>query len=229
ITRVYKGKEHVEVEFMIRDYRKDWDLEVNEPIAGNYYPINLGIYIKDNSTELSVLVDRSVGGSSIRDGQLELMLHRKTMMFTSGLLNDTLFQVLGKYYLRIDPLGEGAKWRRSFGQEIYSPLLELEDGKALFRLAHLYEVGEDKDLSVMTSVELKKVFPNKKIKKITETSLSANQERTEMERKRLVWKVEGSSEEEEPKVVRGGPIDPAKLVVNLSPMEIRTFIIEFSY
>ena len=66
------------------------------------------------------------------------------------------------------------------------------------------------------------------IKKITETSLSANQERTEMERKRLVWKVEGSSEEEEPKVVRGGPVDPAKLVVNLAPMEIRTFIIEFS-
>lgn len=33
------------------------------------------------------------------------------------------FQVQGKYYYRIDPLGEGAKWRRTFGQEIYSPLL----------------------------------------------------------------------------------------------------------
>lgn len=32
--------------------------------------------MKDNNTELSVLVDRSVGGSSIVDGQLELMLHR---------------------------------------------------------------------------------------------------------------------------------------------------------
>jgi len=31
--------------------------------------------------------------------------------------------VLGKYYFRIDPVGEGARWRRSFGQEIYSPLL----------------------------------------------------------------------------------------------------------
>nr|XP_023887935.1 probable alpha-mannosidase At5g13980 isoform X3 [Quercus suber] len=81
ITRVYKEKEHVEVEFLvgpipfgdkigkevvtqitttlknnktfytdssgrdfierIRDYRKDWDLEVNEPIAGNYYPVSL--------------------------------------------------------------------------------------------------------------------------------------------------------------------------------------------
>lgn len=32
--------------------------------------------MKDNSSELSILVDRSVGGSSIADGQLELMLHR---------------------------------------------------------------------------------------------------------------------------------------------------------
>lgn len=32
--------------------------------------------MKDDSSELSVLVDRSVGGSSIADGQLELMLHR---------------------------------------------------------------------------------------------------------------------------------------------------------
>lgn len=40
------------------------------------FQINLGMYIKDDSEEFSVLVDRSVGGSSIVDGQLELMLHR---------------------------------------------------------------------------------------------------------------------------------------------------------
>lgn len=57
-------------------------------------------------------------------------------------------------------------------------------------------------------------------------SLSANQGRAEMEKKRLVWKVEGSSEEE-PKVLRGGPVDPTKLVVDLAPMEIRTFTIDF--
>ncbi|KAH7578512.1 hypothetical protein JRO89_XS01G0391600 [Xanthoceras sorbifolium] len=316
VTRVYKGKQHAEVEFTvgpipvddgigkevatqitsniknnkifytdssgrdfierIRDYRKDWDLEVNQPVAGNYYPINLGMYMKDNSTELSVLVDRSVGGSSIVDGQLELMLHRR-LLHDDGrgvdeALNETVcvqnkctgLTILGKYYLRIDPLGEGAKWRRTFGQEIYSPLLlafaeqdgdtwanshvatfsgmdpsyvlpdnvamitlqELDNGKVLLRLAHLFEIGEDKDLSVMSSVELKKVFPNKQINKVTETSLSANQERAEMEKKRLVWKVEGSSGEES-KVVRGGPVDPTTLVVELAPMEIRTFVINF--
>ncbi|KAF8400068.1 hypothetical protein HHK36_015943 [Tetracentron sinense] len=316
ITRVYKAKEHAEVEFTvgpipvddgigkeittqitttmktnktfytdsngrdfikrIRDYRTDWNLQVNQPVAGNYYPINLGIYMEDNMNELSVLVDRSVGGSSIVDGQIELMLHRRLLHDDARGVGEALNEevcvhvecagltIQGKFYLRIDPLGEGAKWRRTVGQESYSPFLlafteqdgdnwmsshvptysgmdpsyslpdniamitlqELEDGKVLLRLAHLYEIGEDKDLSVMASVELKKLFWNKKISKVTETSLSANQERAKMEKNRLVWKVEGSSGS---KVVKGGPVDPAKLVVELGPMEIRTFIIDFDY
>ncbi|OMO99297.1 hypothetical protein COLO4_13373 [Corchorus olitorius] len=295
VTRVYKEKEHAEVEFTIgpipvddgigkeiftqitttmktnktfytdsngrdfikriRDFRTDWDLEVSQPIAGNYYPVNLGIYLQDNSTELSVLVDRSVGGSSLVDGQIELMLHRRCLhddlKGVGEVLNETVcvpdgcegLTIQGKFYLRIDHIGEGAKWRRTLGQEIYSPLLlafseqdgndwmsshvptfsgidpsyslpnniaiitlqELENGKVLLRLAHLYE-----------------------IKKVTEMSLSANQERAEMEKRRLAWKVEGSAAEEL-KVVRGGPVDPATLVVELAPMEIRTFLIDLDY
>ncbi|KAF2322962.1 hypothetical protein GH714_032461 [Hevea brasiliensis] len=317
ITRLYKGKEHVEVEFIvgpvpiddgigkevatqitttmatnktfytdsngrdfikrIRDYRTDWNLEVNQPAAGNYYPINLGIYTKDDKKEFSVLVDRPLGASSLVDGQVELMLHRRLLLDDSRgvaeALNETVcvldqckgLIIQGKYYFRIDPLGEGAKWRRSFGQEIYSPLLlafaeedgdnwsnshvttfsatgssfslpdnvalitlqELDDGKVLLRLAHLYQIGEDKDLSVMTSVELKKLFHGKKIHKVAEMSLSANQQRTEMEKKRLVWKAEGLERREA--VARGGPVDPAELVVELSPMEIRTFVIDFDH
>ncbi|KAK8672388.1 hypothetical protein V6N13_110760 [Hibiscus sabdariffa] len=314
-TRLYKEKEHVEVEFIvgpvpiddgfgkevatqittslesnktfytdsngrdfvkrIRDFRTDWDLEVNQPVAGNYYPITLGIYIQDKEKEFSVLVDRSLAGSSVVDGQIELMLHRRLLLDDSRgvaeALNETVcvlddcrgLAVQGKYYYRIDSLGEGAKWRRSFGQEIYSPLLlafteedgdnwmsshtptfsgidasyslpdnvalitlqELEDGKVLLRLAHLYEIGEDSVLSVMTRVELKKLFPGKKIAKVTEMSLSANQEREEMEKKRLVWEVEG--ENQNPKVARGSQVDPKELEVELAPMEIRTFVIQF--
>ncbi|KAI3942980.1 hypothetical protein MKW98_005492 [Papaver atlanticum] len=316
ITRVYKGKEHAEVEFIVgpipiedkiskeittkisttlktnktfytdsngrdfikrvRDYRTDWDLQVNQRIAGNYYPITLGIYIGDDKTELSVLVDRSVGGSSLMDGQVELMLHRLVHDDSRGVaeaLNETVCAadkctgliIQGNFYLRIDPVGEGAKWRRSFGQEIYSPFLlafteqdsdnwrsshvtsfsgmdpsyslpdnvamltlqELVDGKVLVRMAHLYEMGEDRDLSTMARVELRKLFPYKKIGEVTEMSLSANQERAEMERKRLVWKNEGSLKVKPPKVVKGGALDPVKLVVELGPMEIRTFTIDF--
>ncbi|KAM1014842.1 hypothetical protein ACFX14_044776 [Malus domestica] len=317
ITRVYKQKDHAEIEFTIgpipaddgigkeittqittavktnktfytdsngrdfikriRDFRTDWDLQVNQPIAGNYYPINLGIYVQDGSTEVSVLVDRAVGGTSLVDGQIELMLHRRLLHDdTRGVgevLNETVcipekcegLTIQGKFYVRIDNLGEGAKWRRTLGQEINSPLLlafteqdendwvnshaltfsgidpsyalpnntavitlqELENREVLLRLAHLYEIGEDKDYSVLANVELKKLFPTKKISKVTEMSLSANQERSEMEKRRLVWKVEGSDQEF--KVVRGGPVDPAKLVVELAPMEIRTFIVDFDH
>ncbi|CAI0456273.1 unnamed protein product [Linum tenue] len=258
----------------IRDYRTDWNLEVTEPVAGNYYPLNLGIYAKDDKKELSVLVDRALGGGSIKDGQIELLLHRRLLLDDSRgvdeALNETVcvhnkcmgLTIQGKYYYRIDPVGEGAKWRRSFGQQIYSPLLlafaeedgdkstnshvatfsgfapsyslpdnvavitlqELDDGKVLLRLAHLYEVGEDKDLSVKTTVELMKLFPGKKIGQVVETSLSANQERSEMEKRRLVWKAEGSSSDETAR--RGRPIDYTKLEVELLPMEIRTFLID---
>ncbi|WOL11467.1 putative alpha-mannosidase [Canna indica] len=316
ISRVYKGKEHVEVEFTVgpipvddgigkevvtkittgmmtnktfytdsngrdfikrvRDYRSEWELQVNQPVAGNYYPINLGIYMQDDSTEFSVLVDRSVGGSSILDGQIELMLHRRLLhdddRGVGEALNETVcvnnecagLTVHGKFYFRMDPLGEGSKWRRTFGQEIYSPLLlafssqddgnwssshvakfsamdpsyslpdnvalvtlqALEDGNVLLRLAHLYEVGEDKDLSAMAYVELKKIFPGKKFNNIVEMNLSANQEKSTMEKKRLKWPVEGSGVET---IARGGPVDPSKLVVELAPMEIRTFLIKFDY
>ena len=65
------------------------------------------------------------------------------------------------------------------------------------------------------------------IEKITETSLSANQERATMEKKRLKWKVQGPPPKED--VVRGGPVDPSKLIVELAPMEIRTFVISFDH
>uniref|UniRef100_A0A0E0J2I3 Alpha-mannosidase n=1 Tax=Oryza nivara TaxID=4536 RepID=A0A0E0J2I3_ORYNI len=244
----------------IRDYRSEWKIEVHQPIAGNYYPVNLGIYVEDGSRELSILVDRSVGGASIKDGQIELMLHRRLLhddgRGVAEALNETTcfdnqcegLVIQGKYYLKIDPQGEGARWRRTFGQEIYSPLLiafaeqdggnwvnshvtkfsamdpaySLPDNVALLTL----QAGEHKDLSALASVDLKRVFPDKKIVKIVETSLSANQERSAMEKKRLKWKVEGPPADE--KIVRGGPVDPSKLVVDLGPMEIRTFLINFA-
>lgn len=114
---------------------------------------------------------------------------------------------------------------------------------------------EDKDLSIVSNVELTKLFLGKKVRntlnsdldgtlvmciyilyvgivliqisKVIEMNLSANQERSEMEKKRLEWKVEGHPTENA--AVRGGPVDPVKLVVELVPMEIRTFLIDLAY
>ena len=48
------------------------------------FQINLGIYVKDNKTEFSVLVDRSVGGASLADGDIELMVHRLAHYLSDG-------------------------------------------------------------------------------------------------------------------------------------------------
>ncbi|GLJ25234.1 hypothetical protein SUGI_0482860 [Cryptomeria japonica] len=78
--------------------------------------------------------------------------------------------------------------------------------------------------SQLTKVELKKVFSTKKVLKIKEMSLSANQEKSKM--KRLSWKVMGD-DTTKARSVRGGPVDINDMVVELGPMEIRTFILEF--
>lgn len=41
-----------------------------------FVQLNLGIYTKDKESEFSMLVDRATGGASIKDGEVELMLHR---------------------------------------------------------------------------------------------------------------------------------------------------------
>ncbi|XP_038973744.1 alpha-mannosidase-like isoform X5 [Phoenix dactylifera] len=274
VIRLYKDKEHAEIEYTVRDYREDWNLEVTQPIAGNYYPLNLGIYIADGKSELSVLVDHAVGGSSIEDGEIEIMLHRRMLHIDFSGIGEPLDEQVcvdnacegltsrGNYYMSVNELGSGAYWRRTYGQQIYSPLLlaftheneehwksshttkttmmedgyslppnvalitlqVLDDGTVLLRLAHLYETGEDVQYSAMAKVELKKVFAKKTIKELKETSLSANQEKSEM--KKMTWQVEGDNGSF-PAPVRGGPVNNVTLVIELGPMEIRTFLLKF--
>ena len=61
------------------NYRPTWDVKLLEPVAGNYYPITSKISIEDKNTEmrLSAIIDRAQGGSSLSDGEIELMVNLK--------------------------------------------------------------------------------------------------------------------------------------------------------
>lgn len=63
-----------------RSYRPTWTLQEFQPVSGNYYPVNAAIYIEDEDSSLSLLVDRSQGGSSLSDGTVELMVQRRTVV-----------------------------------------------------------------------------------------------------------------------------------------------------
>ncbi|KAH8042797.1 hypothetical protein HPB51_025849 [Rhipicephalus microplus] len=57
------------------NYRPTWNVNIQEPVAGNYYPVNSRIYIADptEKVQFTMLTDRSQGGSSLREGSVELM------------------------------------------------------------------------------------------------------------------------------------------------------------
>jgi len=61
----------------IRNYRPTWDLKLEEPVSGNYYPVTSKIAIQDEEKQLklNILNDRSQGGSSLVDGAIELMVN----------------------------------------------------------------------------------------------------------------------------------------------------------
>lgn len=66
--------------------RPQYNVTIAEPVGGNYYPVTNEIYIEDDTDRFTVLTDRSQGGSSLIEGEVELMLHRR-------LLHDDAFGV----------------------------------------------------------------------------------------------------------------------------------------
>lgn len=64
----YTDSNGLEEQKRIVDFRPTWTYSVNEPVSGNYYPINSHISLNDSSGKLSVLVDRSEGGTACKDG-----------------------------------------------------------------------------------------------------------------------------------------------------------------
>ncbi|GBG31498.1 Alpha-mannosidase [Hondaea fermentalgiana] len=52
----------------------------DEPVAGNYYPVNSMISLTEpERAQLTVITDSTQGGSSLSDGQVELMVHRRVL------------------------------------------------------------------------------------------------------------------------------------------------------
>lgn len=51
-------------------------MKLSEQISGNYYPVTSKLVIRDEAAdvELAVLTDRAQGGSSLKDGEIELMV-----------------------------------------------------------------------------------------------------------------------------------------------------------
>ncbi|XP_078036305.1 lysosomal alpha-mannosidase II isoform X1 [Augochlora pura] len=71
-----------------RNRRPTWNVKLEEPVSGNYYPVTSKIALEDKakSQRFTVITDRTQGGTSMKDGEIELMIHRR-------LLHDDAFGV----------------------------------------------------------------------------------------------------------------------------------------
>ncbi|KAK3768503.1 hypothetical protein RRG08_060865 [Elysia crispata] len=111
------------------NYRPTWKLNQTEPVAGNFFPVNALIGIKSNKSDLqfTVLTDRSHGGSSLNDGDVEIMLHRRLLKDDcKGVgepLNETAYGrgliVRGKHYLLLNKISQAARQYRPLAQEVF--------------------------------------------------------------------------------------------------------------
>ncbi|CAF4257999.1 unnamed protein product, partial [Rotaria sp. Silwood2] len=150
-SKYYTDANGREVLERIRNYRPTWNYSSDEPISGNYYPINSRIWIRDSQSQLTVLtgmndfvpsflrlistfessLDRSEGGGSMYDGSIEIMLHRR-ILYTDGVslnepLNETAYNkglvVRGKHHLLVEPPANSARLHRTGAQQLFmSPL-----------------------------------------------------------------------------------------------------------
>ncbi|CAD0207116.1 unnamed protein product [Chrysodeixis includens] len=94
----------------MRDMRATYMPANVDNIPGNFYPVTSKIYIEDlqRNIRMSVFTDRAQGGTSLIDGNIDLMLHRRIFTDDSGIqtfLNETEFGrgliVTGRHYLYI--------------------------------------------------------------------------------------------------------------------------------
>ena len=134
----YTDSMGLEMQKRVLNYRPTWDLNVTQPVAGNYYPVAHGVTIKDSNMTLEVLNDRNQGASSLQNGTIEFMIQRRTYRDDSRgvgeALNETAVNstdgrglgVITKHYLRFynntvsHKVSENSRWMQ---RELDTPLI----------------------------------------------------------------------------------------------------------
>ncbi|KAJ8915810.1 hypothetical protein NQ315_004622 [Exocentrus adspersus] len=258
-----------------------------EPVTSNYYPVTSKIVIKDESKNLqvAVLTDRSQGGSSLWGGEIELMIHRRTLRDDYKGVDEPLQEtefgkyltVRGQHYLVLGSTGaNGTNGKSSSAQErelalkkLLQPLIFVGDASSnqwdwdnlskkinlqwsglktalpdnvnilnlepwkddsyLLRLEHIVAKGEDANHSKEVEVNIADLFSPYSISSIRETKLAANDwlsdtESSDIPKRKTDSSIFSSLFFWEPQA----NVNEIEANISLSPMQIRSFIIQLS-
>ena len=115
----------------VRNYRPTWKWDPTQPTAGNYYPVNSVAWLADSKNALVVNNERSQGCSSIVDGSLEFMVHRRITQDDGRGVGEPLSEpgldgngliVTGTHVLHLVPIDYAADAARITASILYTPL-----------------------------------------------------------------------------------------------------------
>ena len=147
----------------VRNERPTWKWVPTQPIAGNYYPVNTVQWLADDDDAMVVLNDRSQGGSSLADGSLEFMIHRRLLKDDGRGVSEPLSEpgldgkgliITGRHFVSLVDVEEAASLAR-VGQNLlynsphvsYAPISSI-DTYAASHNTNLTFVGTDLPLNV---------------------------------------------------------------------------------
>ena len=75
----YTDSNALEMQERVLNYRPTWTVETNQNVTANYYPVNSAIAIVDEekNLQMTIMNDRSQGGTVLKNGRVELMQNRR--------------------------------------------------------------------------------------------------------------------------------------------------------
>ena len=112
-----------------RNFRGNWTVNISEPVSANYVPTNCIASLSSATMMLAVAVDRSEGGTSLTDGELEFMVHRRMLHDDRRGVSEPLNEpgvdgrgliVRGKHWLVVAPVATAARAAKALSQQALS-------------------------------------------------------------------------------------------------------------
>ena len=139
---------------------RKFKINSDEPVSANYYPITSFISIEDDQSKFTIMTDRAQGGSSLKSGEIELMIHRRLINDDDLGLNQVLDDdspARGKHYLLFDRISDGNKNRRYrlLGPKLlFEPLISFSSASSLTTLAENNNNFQNLNLNFPANVHL---------------------------------------------------------------------------
>ncbi|CAN7991738.1 unnamed protein product, partial [Ixodes pacificus] len=218
----------------VRNVRRPWTKNITEPTSSNYYPVVSWIYLKSDvhNLQMTVFPDRPQGGTSLHNGEIELMLHRRLQYDDSFGVEEPLNEMgvdsegliaKGKHLVFLGSVPESQRKLRTVGNSlVYAPLYAFQDEPTEVPIStHLFKayVVTDVEETVLSANQFLRGSKRLRFDTLDSVSTSAPEAATSGAA------TNGTGGGDDDGSAETDDIDSRLFTVTLRPADIRTFLV----